>query len=172
MELDELLDQNYFIMLDDGLQTDQYLKISLKEVKVTEGDTEHSYFLIELSEQKKNLLQLLSLMEEQNKQLRQRYIESLQLTIQHEIITPLKNCSHMISASIQKISSWKSKQQRLVNSKLTMSYYQLYQLQNYSENVNTLREIADGNSIEKVIDFDPNSIIGHAGQIFKTQAES
>ena len=47
----------------------------------------------------------------------------------------------------------------MLNSKLTMVYYQLYQLQNYSENVNTLKEMTNSESLEKMIDFDPNSII-------------
>ena len=52
-----------------------------------------------------------------------------------------------------------------------MVYYQLYQLQNYSENVNLLREVVLNEPIKKKKEFDPNNIIGHTCQIFKTQAE-
>lgn len=172
MALHSLLDDKLCTISDLSLEKSQYLKISIKELTVKqENDTvAQSFFLVEMIDQKGVMMQLLSLMEEQNEQLRLRYIESLQLTIQHEMVTPLKNSSHMISAAVGKIQEWPSKQQRLVTSKLTMVYYQLYQLQNYSENVNLLSEVVL-NMPAKQNEFDPSNMLAHTGQIFKTQAE-
>ena len=111
MALHDLLSDKFCAVKDHSLEKCQYLKLSIKEmeVKLANETTTQSYFLVELIDQKNVVTQLLSLMEEQNEQLRLRYIESLQLTIQHEMVTPLKNSAHMISAAVSKISEWPSK---------------------------------------------------------------
>ena len=76
----------------------------------------------------------------------------------------------MVSESINKIRNLPIKLQRTTTQKLWMVYYQLFQLQNFAENVNSLRELKQGGVKPRMDEFDPNISIGKIAQIFKTQA--
>ena len=53
---------------------------------------------------------------------------------------------------------------------MTMVYYQIYLLQNFTDNINLLRELQQKIFKPKDVEFDPSIVIGHTVQIFQTQS--
>ena len=101
---------------------------------------------------------------------RDEYIESLSLTFDHELVTPLNNCLQVLEKVFEKVAKNRGLKQRL-----GLVYYQAFQTKNYLDNLRVLSESHQQRAIDHEAQnksvFSPQSVIGTVSRVLSTQAE-